>query len=464
MAGLNDRYFLADDSLEEKVNPVVTIKAFKDGEEGEDAPELRDDIDLIAVATEELSITLRSLELFKHRVASEKGMSQTIALESLDTIPALITDERPVGFYTKFPSRTMLAAALEDASNEERSVVKKFVDFIVAMYKRVAEWLRGLINKDQVKALFSKENTALLSNAEQTLNKTKEAASKDAQLVLAYVKTVEEKINTVKAAGQNDEQVKSISPKIDQVLLFAQSLAKNETATAVRLAELNVLLTKLPYVRKYIGNVQDVNALLVTHDNTTNEVNALVHDITECIKREDYPGFKKLLAEERFAKVKDAAHNHSLAIIEFNSLPADYVAESVSRAMDVFYDQHFLNALAFGAKVTETGLQECDATVKNMEVIQTEIARLANYKFSDSEGNAKEFLEELKNFNKSIIVPTMQNLTISFSITKQLVNFIKGVEQIDTTLANRIKEKNKKLIYNEATRLGLTPDQIAKFL
>ncbi len=39
MAGLNDNYFLADDSMETPVNPVVTIKAFKDGDEGEEAPE-----------------------------------------------------------------------------------------------------------------------------------------------------------------------------------------------------------------------------------------------------------------------------------------------------------------------------------------------------------------------------------------------------------------------------------------
>ena len=82
MAGLNDNFLLADDSMEPKEAPAVTINAFKESSEDGDVPELRDDIDLIVAATEELSIELRDLELFKERVGDVRGISQSIALEA----------------------------------------------------------------------------------------------------------------------------------------------------------------------------------------------------------------------------------------------------------------------------------------------------------------------------------------------------------------------------------------------
>lgn len=479
MAGLNDNYFLADDSMEKPVNPAVTLDVFKENQEGEEAPELREDVDLIAAATESLAISLRSLELFKERVVGEQGMSQSIALESIDVVPTLITEELPVGFYTKYPSKTLFREALEAAGDEEQSIFKKFIDFLVQMYKRVVEWLKGLLNSEAsastavgnsaangptAKALFTPENTKLLTNAKSSLDKAKLTFEKVEEITEEMVMAQQEKIAKARDAYleriADEKQKAAYEQKVAKLLEVIEKIKGNARAEGAKVGELNAILAKLPYVRKYIANQADVNKLLVTHDDTTKEVNALVTEIAELIAKENFAGFGKLMEEDRFTKTKEAIHQHSLAIIEFKQLPDEGNVDSVVTSMNVFYDQHFLNALAFGAKVTESGLEECTATTSAMEQLEKEIERLANYKFSDSEGNAKVFLEALREFNKTVITQAVQNLTVTFSITKQLVTFIKNVDNLDVMIRANIKKKTAQYILEEAKKMGFTPEQI----
>lgn len=152
MAGLNDDFFLADDSTEPKP-PTVTVQAFKDTAQG-DEPELRDDIDLIAApATEELFIQLRDLRLVRESIRTNGGMSQSIALEAHAIMPEFINEERPVGFFTKMPSKTMLAAALEDIGKEEKSTVQRMLDAITNFIKQVIERIQTFFEKRQDEAL-----------------------------------------------------------------------------------------------------------------------------------------------------------------------------------------------------------------------------------------------------------------------------------------------------------------------
>lgn len=136
MSGLNDDFLLADDSMEPKDAPAVTIQAFKDTPEG-DVPELAEDIDLIAVATEEFEIRMRDLELLRESISTHGGMSQTIALEAQVLLPNFINEERPLGFFTKHPSRTMLNAALEEVEAEKKTMLEKIWDFIIRLLKKV---------------------------------------------------------------------------------------------------------------------------------------------------------------------------------------------------------------------------------------------------------------------------------------------------------------------------------------
>jgi hypothetical protein len=152
MAGLNDDFFLADDSTEPKA-PTATVQAFKNTPEG-DEPELRDDVDLIAVpATEELFIQLRDLQLLRERVRDTGGMTQTIALEAQAIMPEFINEERPVAFFTKLPSKTLLAAALEDIGKEEKGTVQRMIEAISKFVQQVIERIKAFFEKRQDDAL-----------------------------------------------------------------------------------------------------------------------------------------------------------------------------------------------------------------------------------------------------------------------------------------------------------------------
>ena len=122
MTGLNDNFLLADDSMEPKETPAVVVNAFKENSTEGGEPELRDDLDLIAVATEDLEVQLRDLELLQQNIKEQGGMCQGIALEAHAILPDFINDERPIGFFTKYPSRTQLTAALEDIDAGKKNV------------------------------------------------------------------------------------------------------------------------------------------------------------------------------------------------------------------------------------------------------------------------------------------------------------------------------------------------------
>ena len=145
MTGLNDNFLIADDSMEPKETPAVVVHAFKDtpGEDG--LPELRDDIDLIAAATEDLSVQLRDLDLLYQNIQTQGSMCQSIALEAQAIIPDFINDERPIGFFTKNPSRTLLSAALEEIEEEKKSTLVKIWDAFIAFLKKVYQFITKIV-------------------------------------------------------------------------------------------------------------------------------------------------------------------------------------------------------------------------------------------------------------------------------------------------------------------------------
>lgn len=470
MAGLNDKYFLADDSMETPVNPIVTIKAFKDGEEGEEAPELRDDIDLIAAATEELSIQLRGLELFKDSITNAGGMSQSIALEHLELLPNLINDEQPVGCFTKYPSKTLYAVALEEADTKEKNLFEKFKEFLISMFKRLTEWLKSFIHKDEVKLLSTKENVALLTNAKQTLDKVKEIAQETETASEELLKATATKITEVhqkdiaegKAEQQKEQEQEQA--KLEKLVQYVQTFKANSFGPAAVVAEINSMLGKLPTIRKILANTDDINPLLFNHTNTTQEVNALIHDVKQCIDKADYKGLKQIMDDGRFAKVKEAAHNHALAIIEFKALPVEYTAVSFNKFYDDAHKTTFLQTMSYGTAITSTGLTECEATSKAMDDIQNSIEQMASYKWSDSEGNAQAFFEELKDFNKSVIIPVVQRISFSFSVVSQLVNFLNSLIDLGDNIRASLKNKLKQLILAKAKELGISEQDANRYI
>lgn len=154
MTGLNDNFLLADDAMEPKDAPAVVINAFKEQTNEDGEPELRDDIDLIAAATEDLAVQMRDLNLLQQNIKEQGGMCQSIALEAHALLPDFINDERPVEFFTKHPSRTQLTAALEDIDAGKKNVVLRMIDAIVGFIKRILKKIKDffIVSEEQKKA------------------------------------------------------------------------------------------------------------------------------------------------------------------------------------------------------------------------------------------------------------------------------------------------------------------------
>lgn len=205
MSGLNDNFLLADDSMEPKELPAVTLDVFKSNPEDETVPELRDDVDLIA-ATEDYAIALRDLSLLEDSIREQGGMTRQLALEAHAIMPEFLHDDRPVEYFTKMPSKTLLSAALEDIGGEKKSLLKRMVEkireFIAKLIKRIKDYF--IVDPEKVKAEreFAKQY-AKTGPGEDQLKTAAQKATQDS----------DSKSNTPKASGMKPEDMQAEADK-----------------------------------------------------------------------------------------------------------------------------------------------------------------------------------------------------------------------------------------------------------
>lgn len=189
MAGLNDE-FLLDYSTERDTK--LPVKAFTETVPGQ-VPKLSDNVTLIAapleddseddtavqktgeiasVAIEELEITCRDMELFSTRIQQEGGMSLAIAKESLTVLPGFVNDDvRPMGFFTKHPSKTQLNEALEAIDDTVKNAAKVVVEKITALIEAVKKQVAKII--ERIKNAFSDHSPAKYRTMREDLSKIK---------------------------------------------------------------------------------------------------------------------------------------------------------------------------------------------------------------------------------------------------------------------------------------------------
>lgn len=467
MAGLNDNYFLADDSMETPVNPTVTINAFKDNQEGEETPELRDDIDMIAVATESLSIALRSVELFKNRIREAGGMTQSAALEAHTYIPSLITEERSKEYYTKYPSKTLFNTALEDADKETKSIVTKFTEALVAMYKRFVEWVTSFFRKPEVAIISAPENIALLANHSETVSDLNNAA-KAAEPIVS--KTVDEQSAKIAAFKEKldkiaeDKAIAEKASKLTELSNYVAELKSNYAGDGAIVGELNSMLSKLPHVRRFLGNLNDVNESVYSYGDFASSLNSLLQSVNKHISSEDYEGLKTLLDSNEFTDTKKSIESLSIGMVSFKALSPDYTVESIEQFRKDISNKVIVSVMESSAKLAKSAVADNEALSKTMTSIQDSIAQMANYKWSDREGQAKEFLEALGDLNKTALVPYAQSISMAYSVTSQLVSLVKGLDSLVARIEASIKNKVREAIAVKAKELGFTADEATRFI
>jgi hypothetical protein len=276
MAGLNDDFFLADDSMEPKA-PTATVQAFKDSTTAGEEPELRDDLDLIAVpATEEIFIRLRDLDLLRSRIHEDGGMSKSIALEAHAIMPDFLHDDRPAEFFTKMPSKTLLAAALEDIGLEQQSNVQKLLEMISSFIKQFIE---------RINAFFGARSDEQLTDFSESTQKPQPQlinwvkAGKEAGIEVPEAKEGEEAEVTLNQVMESDDSRKKAVDSIGDKLFIRLGEKRFKSFAYVGHPNSKKAEEFIDGVRKYSKvNPTNINELKEFTDAVAELVNAYRQD------------------------------------------------------------------------------------------------------------------------------------------------------------------------------------------
>lgn len=103
--------------------------------EGE-VPELNDDTSLITVVDQ-----AKDLQYLRTDIVRANGMDKRLALEAERLMPGFVNQDRPIGFFTEFPSKTNYKAVLEAIQEETKSLARRVWDAIVQFMKQAADWI-----------------------------------------------------------------------------------------------------------------------------------------------------------------------------------------------------------------------------------------------------------------------------------------------------------------------------------
>ncbi len=90
-----------------------------------------------------MQVELRDLDLLAESIRAQGGMSQSVALEAEALMPGFLSEDRPVEYFTKHPSRTLLSVALEEIDENKKSALEKVLNAIIAFLRRIF----GMITK-----------------------------------------------------------------------------------------------------------------------------------------------------------------------------------------------------------------------------------------------------------------------------------------------------------------------------
>ena len=274
--GLNDPYFTLGDDDSEATVQKVTIDVFKDTPAG-DAPELKDNVDFIAIpqepfsdeensmnaraALEDACVKLRDLELLTNHIYDSGGMSQQIAIEALHIVPGLITDRHPKEYYTQSPTRTSLNYALEEVENEKQGIFKRIGNVIKTTLDRFIAWFRKFINR-------------ITGKEAEELNKRNEKVKAERDEAWKTAQDMVEQMDALRRAAQaSDEE-------------FKETLKNVRAAHSAEINKLNEAhaneKTRLGEARAKIINLESQMRML---DDTKNREIAAALDKIDSLKR-----------------------------------------------------------------------------------------------------------------------------------------------------------------------------------
>lgn len=482
MAGLNDEFLLADDSMEPKAQPAAVIHAFKDTEDGE-IPELRDDIDLIAVATEDLGVQLRDLELLQENIRNTGGMCQSIALEAEALMPGFLHDERPMEYFTKHPSRTMLQTALEEIEEKKNNILQKVKDFVVSMYQKVIDWFKSVFERIRKSGLFSKENEQLLEEAPKVVEQvvlllTHDPSAKDDSIAQAKakaeqlareadhaVRVAEEALAKKEADAQALEAAKARAALLHQMHAFVKSVKPDDDFAAAMLSEVNARLGRAPNVQRVFAEPELAETILVGHEKAIAAVIVLLADMERGVRAKNYEFVSKVTSDTRFEEVAKHTEEHAKILAQFKGIAANYAVSNLDEFVKLVRSKEFAGVLRYGSEMLGQDQADQERLLGEMEDMIRDLYRMDLYTSDPSKAAlAKQALDALKTFNQQIIVPTTQRLTFSFSLLGQLLTWLKSMPSLKSDLLVAQKEKLRDKVLVKAKEIGMSSHEALSIL
>ncbi len=101
-------------------------------------PEVAEDLQGIKA----LEDAFQDLEYVCDDIAQMGGMNQSIATEADKCIPGFLSEERPLGYYTKAPSATNLKYALEAIDVKKAGIISAIIAAVLAAFYKIYDWFK----------------------------------------------------------------------------------------------------------------------------------------------------------------------------------------------------------------------------------------------------------------------------------------------------------------------------------
>ena len=186
MSGLNDGLEL-EDELEEQIYPRFSQILFEDPKAGE-VPDIDQDTAVVTTVN-----GLKDLNYLHTDIVKSKGMTAGFAMEAERLIPGFLSEDRPLGFFTQYPTKTQYQASLEAIDAQSKSIVQRIVEAVQALMAQAVQWLSSTIERlrgaadDQVVESFFKhkdsKSVMLLQHIQKTYEDVDAAVAKADSLV-----------------------------------------------------------------------------------------------------------------------------------------------------------------------------------------------------------------------------------------------------------------------------------------
>lgn len=142
MGSLNEGVELDNEILDtnKEAGKALDKELFEEVVPGE-TPEISTELDILGMVTKR-----RDLDYAQINLETIGGINQEMAMEMHPLVPSLISDERPLGFYSKGVTKTQYSFAMEAIALEKESIGNQIKEAFVKFIEQIREKLTQLVN------------------------------------------------------------------------------------------------------------------------------------------------------------------------------------------------------------------------------------------------------------------------------------------------------------------------------